>query len=85
MLYTAVFDNNLIIVKELLVVIKKTNRGLTVLHISVQRSHTDIIKLLLEKAPELASIEDSQGQTSLHWAVSNCNKEIIVLLLCNVS
>jgi ankyrin repeat protein len=72
---------------------KQTSQGQTVLHFAVNQgeklarnSSTDILEVLLEKAPsDLLSIGDQAGNTALHLAVERENRNFVVVLLERMS
>lgn len=56
--------------------------GLTLLMWSCDRGHLSIVNFLLEKGADI-NIQDNEGQTSLHYAVSCEHKDLVELLLKN--
>jgi ankyrin repeat protein len=58
--------------------------GYTALHLAVLGGHNNIIKLILNKAPHIAGIQDKYGQTPLHWAGGKGNefavRELVVVM-----
>uniref|UniRef100_A0A1B6C1D9 Uncharacterized protein n=1 Tax=Clastoptera arizonana TaxID=38151 RepID=A0A1B6C1D9_9HEMI len=71
-------EYNEIKLKELLN--KKTENGLTPLHLSVKHNKIENMKLLLEKGAEVNSTCHS-GHTPLHIAIKKLNTEAVALLL----
>ena len=52
-------------------VCEKTNRGLTILHLSVILGHTHVVTWLCDEYKKiLVMIKDENGQTALHFAAA---------------
>lgn len=64
----------------------KTFQGLTVLHIAVTEAQEDMVRYLLQRRPELASIPDSDEVLPIQYAkaADDRNEEIINLLAVNI-
>ncbi|KAL0240762.1 hypothetical protein GEMRC1_005998 [Eukaryota sp. GEM-RC1] len=59
----------------------QSESGLTPLHLSTTRGNIDVTKLLLKHCKDLTSIEDTQGQTCLHYSCKFGFQEIGEMLL----
>lgn len=55
--------------------------GNTLLHMAALGGNLDIVKILLEKKPDLLSINNNLSETPLHFACISLNFDIIILLL----
>ena len=55
--------------------------GLNALHHAAYYDHPEIVKKILEKAPEVVSFQDHDGKTALDIAVSRGHTQIVKLLL----
>ena len=58
----------------------KNRMGWTMLHIAVNKKHTEIAKLLIEKGTDV-NIRDNRGRRPLHLAVQTGQKDIVEALI----
>jgi ribosomal protein L23 len=58
----------------------KNRLGWTLLHIAVNKKHTEISKLLIEKGADV-NIRDNRGRRPIHLAVQTDQKDIVELLI----
>lgn len=58
----------------------KNRMGWALLHIAINKKHTDIVKLLMEKGADV-NIRDNRGRTPVHLAVETGQKEIVEALI----
>jgi ankyrin repeat protein len=54
--------------------------GLAALHLAVQRSHVNIVKMLLENGAD-PNLQSSRGETALHFAARQSREDAVRLLL----
>ncbi|KAF3434404.1 hypothetical protein FNV43_RR25507 [Rhamnella rubrinervis] len=59
----------------------RNKQGMSALHISAEYGHVDVIKLLMEKCPEICELLDEKDQTALHVAVEKKRKNVVKCFL----
>lgn len=57
------------------------NKGMSALHLSAEKGHVSVIKMLIEKCPELCELLDDNDRTALHVAVEYRKKNVVKFFL----
>jgi len=58
---------------------KRTNTGLTALHLAAAEGHASVVKLLQAKGAQ-KSVRDHSGKTALHFAADHGHEEVVIML-----